>query len=326
MPFTLVIPDLVAAPAPASEPPALPALDRLLSWGGRHAVAAHWREGVALDLGLNEAARRSVAQVAAWALPTLPAAGSGVVLATPVHCIAGISRVNLHPAGVLRLTADELAQLRDSFAGTLGGSELQLTPLPGGFLMHGTPLQAIAGGDPGDPAPLQGGALVAGAPGSMDPLLQRLGTEIQMWLHDHPVNRARERRGALPVTALWLWGAGLAATPVPAHRPLPMAQAEDPWISGLWTASGGVLLPPAAAYTEPAMQERLAIVTIAGSPDRAALQRFDSTWFEPLFEALRSGELSSLALHLGRHRWHVQRRRWSGLWRRPQPWWQRLAA
>jgi hypothetical protein len=38
--------------------------------------------------------------------------------------------------------------------------------------------------------------------------LRRLGAEIEMWLHDHPINDARRRRGELPVTSLWLWGAG----------------------------------------------------------------------------------------------------------------------
>lgn len=32
--------------------------------------------------------------------------------------------------------------------------------------------------------------------------------ELQMLLHDHPVNQTREARGELPVNALWLWGGG----------------------------------------------------------------------------------------------------------------------
>ena len=32
--------------------------------------------------------------------------------------------------------------------------------------------------------------------------------ELQMLLHDHPVNQAREARGELPVNSLWLWGGG----------------------------------------------------------------------------------------------------------------------
>ncbi|MGK2951850.1 MAG: hypothetical protein ACSLEZ_05630 [Thiobacillus sp.] len=51
----------------------------------------------------------------------------------------------------------------------------------------------------------------------IDPLLPRgldasrfrsLLNELQMLLHDHPVNQAREMRGQLPVNSLWLWGGG----------------------------------------------------------------------------------------------------------------------
>lgn len=33
--------------------------------------------------------------------------------------------------------------------------------------------------------------------------------EVQMLLHDHPVNQAREARGIAPVNALWPWGGGI---------------------------------------------------------------------------------------------------------------------
>ena len=38
----------------------------------------------------------------------------------------------------------------------------------------------------------------------------RWQNEIQMLLHDHPVNIAREARGCLPVTGVWFWGGGTA--------------------------------------------------------------------------------------------------------------------
>src|SRR5512135_1744577 len=37
--------------------------------------------------------------------------------------------------------------------------------------------------------------------------------ELQMLLHDHPVNLAREARGELSVNALWLWGGGQPPCP-----------------------------------------------------------------------------------------------------------------
>lgn len=40
--------------------------------------------------------------------------------------------------------------------------------------------------------------------------LRALMNELQMALHAHPVNAAREARGALPVNSIWPWGGGLA--------------------------------------------------------------------------------------------------------------------
>jgi hypothetical protein len=41
-------------------------------------------------------------------------------------------------------------------------------------------------------------------------LLRRLQNEVQMLLHDHPLNARREARGELPVNSLWVSGTGCA--------------------------------------------------------------------------------------------------------------------
>jgi hypothetical protein len=41
-------------------------------------------------------------------------------------------------------------------------------------------------------------------------LVRRLQNEVQMFLHTHPLNEDRERRGALPVNSFWLEGCGVA--------------------------------------------------------------------------------------------------------------------
>ncbi|MDD4911808.1 MAG: hypothetical protein PHP57_05890 [Sideroxydans sp.] len=38
---------------------------------------------------------------------------------------------------------------------------------------------------------------------------KRVMNEVQMLLHTHPVNVAREVKGLLPINSLWLWGAGV---------------------------------------------------------------------------------------------------------------------
>ena len=42
----------------------------------------------------------------------------------------------------------------------------------------------------------------------------KLLNELQMFLHQHPVNQRRLQTGRLPVNSLWTWGAGTALTPI----------------------------------------------------------------------------------------------------------------
>jgi hypothetical protein len=61
--------------------------------------------------------------------------------------------------------------------------------------------------------------------------LKRLMTEMQMLLHDHPVNQQRQRRGIPTINSLWFWGdAGLdlISQPLPLH-----VISDDPYIKGL---------------------------------------------------------------------------------------------
>lgn len=53
--------------------------------------------------------------------------------------------------------------------------------------------------------------------------LIRLMSEMQMLLYTHPLNDAREARGALPVNAIWFSGTGALAAPV--RQPLPLTLA-----------------------------------------------------------------------------------------------------
>lgn len=62
--------------------------------------------------------------------------------------------------------------------------------------------------------------------------------EVQMLWHDHPVNRDREARGALPVASLWLHAAA-DALPHPPHVPWRRSCGPSPLLTGLARAGGG---------------------------------------------------------------------------------------
>lgn len=59
-------------------------------------------------------------------------------------------------------------------------------------------------------------------------LLRRLQSEVQMLLHQHPVNDEREARGALPVNSFWLSGTGTAPAAWPVWPIRPLARTQGP--------------------------------------------------------------------------------------------------
>jgi hypothetical protein len=72
--------------------------------------------------------------------------------------------------------------------------------------------------------------------------VRRLQSEVQMLWHGHPVNEAREARGALPVNSFWLWGTGAAPAEAPAspERAAADGVVDDrlraPWLAEDWAA------------------------------------------------------------------------------------------
>jgi hypothetical protein len=146
---------------------------------------------------------------------------------------------------------------------------------------------------------------------------QRLANEIQMLLHDHPVNQAREAAGQLPVNSLWFSGGGVlprmqSSAAIQVFSDLPLAM-------GLAQASGAQHAPlpqDAAAWIADARGQTSLLVL-------AATDRTEQDWFVPLLRALRERKLARLELHLemGGHTLSA-RLRWFDLllrpWHRPR--------
>lgn len=138
--------------------------------------------------------------------------------------------------------------------------------------------------------------------------LQALLNEVQMLLHDHPVNEARERAGALPVNGVWLWGGGRLAPP--AARPFRRVRTSDPLAAGLALGSGGVVMSvpdDAGRWLRAASDEGVELLVLdalcapAAYGDLAAwrerLAALERDWFAPLAGALRQGRIGMLTLH-----------------------------
>lgn len=113
---------------------------------------------------------------------------------------------------------------------------------------------------------------------------QTLRTEIEMVLHEHPVNLARQAAGRQPVNSLWLWGGGEAAVAEP--RPLPALVTRDTALTGLWRAHGGEAVCPA----EPA-------AALSGGDDVVlAPGDDDADWLRVVLETAGRADIRLLSL------------------------------
>jgi hypothetical protein len=233
--------------------------------------------------------------------------GASAALATPVHCVAGMSSVHLDPDGILRLSAAEATALAADFNRHFAGADPRLSALPSGVMV--AVFDRLLDAKTVDPEPLRGRDIAAHLPSGTDgPVLRRLTSELEMWLFEHPLNRARLSAGGLPITALWLWGEGPVVSKLPT---LPGWAAGEDALFSAWPAR-----PAGGALTSAGV---LAFGRVLpGSPAWSGLER---DWLMPAIAALNSGRIAQVALCAGTRRYTLSARtRWR-IWRRPRPWW-----
>lgn len=131
-------------------------------------------------------------------------------------------------------------------------------------------------------------------------LWQRTMNELQVVLHNHPVNQAREAAGHRPANSLWLWGAGM---PRPAPQSATRAiQADDPLMRGFALAAGCAVATPDCAKALDGnalvVLDDLLLPALHLDIDswRARLAKLEHTWFAPLAAALRGKRLRALRI------------------------------
>jgi hypothetical protein len=132
--------------------------------------------------------------------------------------------------------------------------------------------------------------------------------EIQMLLHDHPVNLELEKRGYLPLNSLWLWGGGVLPSRMEPNAAA--VWAHDPFTCGLAKAHGAPLeqLPASAReWLGNGLQQPMHLIDLGclelgdqGSDPRKSLEileQLDRLWFVPLLQSLWRGRLARISLH-----------------------------
>ncbi len=196
----------------------LPSLTHLL----QRLTATHRDEGV--ETSLSPPHERALAATRAWpmrdgALPfaAFEAAADGVDvgalawgLLTPAHWSAGRDRVTLLDPAALLLNAAESRALFDAVR--------HLFESEGFTLAWGAPLRWYAAHPSLVDMPCASLDRVIGRgietwlpQTGQSKLLRRLQSEVQLLLYTHPINQAREDRGALAVNSFWISGCGVHA-------------------------------------------------------------------------------------------------------------------
>ncbi|MGH8691305.1 MAG: hypothetical protein ACREUS_09790 [Burkholderiales bacterium] len=133
-------------------------------------------------------------------------------------------------------------------------------------------------------------------------------TEIQMLLHAHPANAAREARGEPAINSLWLWGAGRAGK---ATSRWSSVLADEPLVMGLAMLARAHFrsLPSGAAHwlqSGPEDGRHLVVLDALRAPAllleadkyHESLAALERSWFAPLLRALRAGRIGMLTLHV----------------------------
>jgi hypothetical protein len=263
----LIVPGLLAVPEAAR----LPALELLLARGRR-------TEGEPQNTGAWLGAAFGVEPLPAGALT---ASAEGFWLrADPVHLRVMRDRLVLVPvSGLERLEAEALTgALNRHFAGT---HEFRFEH-PDRWVLRTEPADL----DTLPAAEMAGRDIDPQLPGGKWPALLN---EIQMVLHEHPVNERRE----IPVNSVWLWGAG--ALPAKAAGPWRSVTAQEPVALGLARVAGirrRAVPRTAEAWLADMAEDGRHLVVLDGAA--AALE---TDWFTPLLAALRGGRVGMLSIH-----------------------------
>jgi len=181
--------------------------------------------------------------VAAWlarqdGVDIHPGAATGIGLMTPTHWAVGTDQITLLDPDLLQLGEAEsrelLAAVQPLFTSegwTLhwGAATRWYAQHPSLARLRTASLDRVIGRNVDRWMPQDQAAR----------LLRRLQSEVQMLLYQHPVNEAREARGALAVNSFWLSGCGAPpAGPAPTGQGdlQVAAQLRTPALAGDWAA------------------------------------------------------------------------------------------
>ncbi len=325
----LLLPGLLQAVDQATETASLPAISRLLSRASSACPDVRTFEQVALEwFNVRSTNGESAAAQLGHRIEFGPQNPSNpdqtLFRADPVYQQIDLHSILLGDPGLLELSTDEAHALIESLNHHLAGDGISLScQAAQRWYLHttdklelqSTPLAAAIGRN------IAHTNAVGGDTGKW----QKLLTECQMVLFDHPVNRQRELAGKLPVNSLWLWGEGA----LPEHTPDAVtrkAYSDDFYVRSLadftaattaatdeinFSADTAVLIADRSFQT--------AVNTGDGQLRSRTLASLDQQIFQPLWRNLSSSRMRQVNLWTGTRWLQINARARHQFWRRTQP-------
>lgn len=323
--LTVIVPGIGAALARSAQGGSA-AMARLAHIAGRGTLKCEWHRGdVDADLKPWQRGLLAALELHSKAFASAPVSALGSRLAhageywmhlEPVHFAAGLDRLAYLPlAGETRILEAErtlLAKVLDEHLQSVG---MQLHTLSdGAWCARGAQAFAV---ETSNPEAAAANELHLALPRGPDAgALRRLMTELQMLLHEHPVNESRARRGLPAANAVWPWGQG--RVPEPAAATLPTMVADDSYALGICALHSrpAVPVPPTSDALISAVAGSSRALAVIAADD---LESLETQWLGPLTAALSSRKLARLDFVLDG--WHLQldRAALRRFWRKARP-------
>jgi hypothetical protein len=217
--------------------------------------------------------------------------GSGIGLMTPTHWAVGSDQITLLDPDLLQLGEAEsrelLAAVRPLFSSE--GWTLHWGTATRWYAQH----PSLAGLRTASLDRVIGRSVDRWMPQDAQArLLRRLQSEVQMLLYQHPVNEAREARGALAVNSFWLSGCGAAPAGPAGPDDLQVAtQLRTPALADDWAAWCSawreIDAQPVRALLEQAERRTTAVLTLCGERLARRYEAAPASWWHTLSAPLR---------------------------------------
>ena len=166
--------------------------------------------------------------------------GAWIAAADPVYLEAMLDHLRLHALGAGELPLPHLRQVFEAIQQVIGEDQTRTFSRIGlcGYL-RGAEAMATAAASPEIAALSEPIAFLP--QGAMARSHDKLTGELQLHLHEQPINCERQLAGLRPINSLWIWGGGRA--PQPARRQLPLLVSDDPLFTGYWHSCEGASVP-----------------------------------------------------------------------------------